>query len=650
MADYNFKNITVVPPSKDLIDIILSKTQRKTATVVHKSYPISRIRGFYVRKVKFTQQNYHDRLTKILTEFPRLDDLHPFHADLCNVMYDRNHYKVALGQINTARNLIDQVGRDYARLLKYADALYRCKMLKKAALGKMCTIIKRQNNSLKFLEDVRQHLSRLPSIDPNARTLLITGFPNVGKSSFINKLTRAEVEVQPYAFTTKSLFVGHMDYRYIPWQVVDTPGLLDQPCEQRSNIEMQSIAALAHLRAAVIYVMDVSEQCGESMESQLELFNNIAPLFSGKPVFVMANKTDVVGKDELDADNMKIFTDLEEKGVQVFWTSTMTGDGIMELRQVACDKLLAQRVEAKLQGKRSERLEANKNRIHVAMPVKVDDKERPVQIPQAVLDKRARKEQGIQEDMEVVKKTERQLELEMDDEYYLDMKKWYSLPGDVKYPDQKYDIIPEIYNGHNIADFIDPEFDEKLEELERQEEAREEAGFYDNDEESDDEETKEIKQMAQQIRDKRAIRLAESHLRRKVKKAKLARNTAKESLQPDDMVEDLGELGIDLQDADETSHFRSRSMVRKARKRKASTAGMDVATRSQSRARSQSRPRSESGLRDQSMIQKAKKLAKIAQRPMIRLGKAGESDRHIPTLKPKHLLTGKRGVGKTDRR
>jgi nucleolar GTP-binding protein len=48
-------------------------------------------------------------------------------------------------------------------------------------------------------------MSRLPSIDPATRTLLLCGYPNVGKSSLMNKLTRADVEVQPYAFTTKSL-------------------------------------------------------------------------------------------------------------------------------------------------------------------------------------------------------------------------------------------------------------------------------------------------------------------------------------------------------------------------------------------------------------------------------------------------------------
>lgn len=58
---------------QDFIDIILSKTQRKTPTVIHKNYKISRIRSFYMRKIKYTQSNFHDRLTQIIQEFPKLD-------------------------------------------------------------------------------------------------------------------------------------------------------------------------------------------------------------------------------------------------------------------------------------------------------------------------------------------------------------------------------------------------------------------------------------------------------------------------------------------------------------------------------------------------------------------------------------------------
>ena len=102
---------------------------------------------------------------------------------------------------------------------------------------------------------VRQHMARLPSIDPNTRTILICGYPNVGKSSFINKITREDVDVQPYAFTTKSLFVGHTDYKYLRYQVIDTPGILDHPLEDRNTIEMLSITALLHLKAAVQFFL-----------------------------------------------------------------------------------------------------------------------------------------------------------------------------------------------------------------------------------------------------------------------------------------------------------------------------------------------------------------------------------------------------------
>jgi nucleolar GTP-binding protein len=52
-------------------------------------------------------------------------------------------------------------------------------------------------------------------------------------------------------------------------QVVDTPGILDHSLEDRNTIEMQAITALAHLRATVLYVMDLSEQCGQNLHQQV---------------------------------------------------------------------------------------------------------------------------------------------------------------------------------------------------------------------------------------------------------------------------------------------------------------------------------------------------------------------------------------------
>jgi len=136
MVTYNFKKITVVPNAADFVNIVLSRTQRKTPTVVHPQYQISRIRKFYMRKIKYTQATIHEKLSQLLEDFPRMEDIHPFYADLMNVLYDKDHYKLALGQLHTARNIVDGIGRDYLRLLKFSDSAYRCKQLKRAALGR----------------------------------------------------------------------------------------------------------------------------------------------------------------------------------------------------------------------------------------------------------------------------------------------------------------------------------------------------------------------------------------------------------------------------------------------------------------------------------------------------------------------------------
>jgi nucleolar GTP-binding protein len=53
-----------------------------------------------------------------------------------NVLYDKDHYKIALGQVGKGKNIIDNISKDYVRMMKYADSLYRCKTLKRTALGR----------------------------------------------------------------------------------------------------------------------------------------------------------------------------------------------------------------------------------------------------------------------------------------------------------------------------------------------------------------------------------------------------------------------------------------------------------------------------------------------------------------------------------
>ncbi|CAG2117705.1 unnamed protein product [Medioppia subpectinata] len=496
----------------------------------------------------------------------------------------------------------------------------------------MATIMKRQNQNLLYLEQVRQHLSRLPSIDPNTRTLLICGFPNVGKSSFINKITRADVDVQPYAFTTKSLFVGHTDYKYLRWQVIDTPGILDHSLEERNTIEMQSITALAHLRSCILYFMDLSEQCGHTIEDQFALFNNIKPLFANKPLVVVVNKIDIMKVDDLPEEQRKLFDDLKESGVFVHQMSTVTNDGVCELRNEACDLLLAHRVESKVKSKKTDALSS---RLHVAQPIPRDEKERPPVIPESVLRKRQAMETETRK-----KRLERHIEEELGDDYVLDLKKNYDIEGD-----QKFDVIPEIWNGHNIADFIDPDILKKLEALERDEEERINAGFYDNSDVSEDEETKEMRGLAKRIRDRKAIMKVEQRMNR-TNKPRLPRPPKKRERSASGLRTQMRGLGVDMDSDEEGLNYeeavddgRSGPPIKRLRED------------SEGRVRSSSKlPRDKSGVRDVTMRKKVRFMGKKAQTSMNRNARKGEADRKILNVKPKHLFAGKRGLGKTQRR
>ncbi|KAK9828781.1 hypothetical protein WJX72_002049 [[Myrmecia] bisecta] len=670
MPLYNFKTINVVPTGKDFVDIVLSKTQRQTPTVVHNGWAIQRIRSFYMRKVKFTQSSWHDKLTKILDDFPKVDDVHPFYADLLNVLYDRDHYKLALGQLNMARNLIDKVSQDYVRLLKYGDSLYRCKQLKRAAMGRMCTIMKRQSASLAYLEQVRQHMSRLPSIDPNTRTLLVCGYPNVGKSSFMNRVTRADVDVQPYAFTTKSLFVGHTDYKYLRWQVIDTPGILDRPLEERNTIEMQSITALAHLRAAVLYILDISEQCGYTIAQQAALFHSIKPLFANKPLLVVANKTDVASVDSLSPADQALVREMVveaaktsnggmlvggEEEAELLTMSTLSMDGVMKVKTTACDRLLSMRVEVKLQGKR---INDVVNRIHVAVPQARDNASRPPCIPPSVAAARALKDAGAAP----ARKTEKDMQEENGGAgvYSADLRKLYHLKDEA----WKYDIMPEIRDGHNVFDFVDPDIEAKLEALEREEDALAAAAALEAEGMDEDHLTPEEAETLRDIRARKAKIIAQHRVKKSTanNQAVLPRRADRERKSTStNMQASLERMGIDATAA--MARARSRSQSRAGRKRTRSEApeAMDVdaapvkrihssKSRSMSRGRSLSTaaPRDGAGLKDAAQRNKAVKMSDKAQRKAGKLARRGEGDRHIPDLKPKHLMSGKSGIGKRD--
>jgi len=283
----------------------------------------------------------------------------------------------------------------------------------------------------------------------------------------------------------------------------------------------------------------------------------------------------------------------------------------------------------------------------------------------------------VEEDEIKKRKTERDLERDHGGPglYNYDMRKNYLLDN----PDWKYDEYPEIINGMNLFDYIDPEIGRKLEELEKEEAIlikdweQEEAVLRGHDDLKEDEQ-----ELADWITKKRKLIKLQNDLRKTNNAPKVPSKYKSKSI--DQAEAKLQEIGLD------TTKFRSSSLA-KSRKRRRSVSGPEPDTEmvdednndddetSQKRGRSRSahskrshsvggggrsgRPLSRgrtpsigpgTGFSDIKVKEKAHKMARKAQYAMNQDARQGESDRRFLQKMPKHLFSGKRGIGKTDRR
>jgi len=233
-----------------------------------------------------------DNLSNLIRKFPSFDNLPPFYREMADIIAGVDRIRISLSRLRWASRQIRLITREYLGKIKRSRGLdttpYR-----KSAFGRFSSVMRSIEKDLKFLNEARNLLRKMPTIDPAVPTILIAGYPNVGKSSFIVRITGARPEIASYPFTTRGIFVGHSMRGDQKYQVVDTPGLLDRPMEERNEIERQTVAALSHLQGVVLYILDPSEHCGYPIDSQLSLAEDLKNWLK-LPVLVVANKADIL--------------------------------------------------------------------------------------------------------------------------------------------------------------------------------------------------------------------------------------------------------------------------------------------------------------------------------------------------------------------
>ena len=319
--------IPTIPTPDEILDKGFSRG-KKAADLLRTQKIPKHLKGKKIeeRRVVTACQVMKDKLKSIIDAVPEIEELHPFYQDYIDITVGVDSMKQALGALNWAYGILAQLEREYSNKLKRSPS-ERASAIQREAYGRIASVINKIENDLDFLDFAKASLRNMPTIDFDAITIVIAGFPNVGKSTLLRQISGADPQVANYPFTTKGIQIGHTERHWKSIQIIDTPGLLDRPVLEMNDIEMNAIVALEHLADAILFIFDGSETCGFHLESQYNLLKQIEKIFSEIPIIYLFNKMDI----EQDEEYINQFVDNPEN---TLFISALDGEGIDKINEI----------------------------------------------------------------------------------------------------------------------------------------------------------------------------------------------------------------------------------------------------------------------------------------------------------------------------
>jgi nucleolar GTP-binding protein len=297
------KKMPNVLSAEDLLEWSFKKSKKKKITDRNAMYKKKKT---IIARTESFATNIISTLEKYVKEFPSIENLPLFYQELIDIKIDVNKLKKSLGAVDWARKTCKNIFLKQARSLKKSGKINFLIQKQNEINGRISSVIKQIDNELNLLADAQNIIRKFPDIY-DIPTIVIAGYPNVGKSSILKYLSNAKPEIAQYPFTTKEIHVGHIEKKekYIlkHIQLIDTPGLLDSPLSEKNKIEKQAIAALTHLSDLIIFVIDCSETCGYSLKDQKKLIFQIEKMFNTSHIILVENKVDI---KRTDSHNIKI--------------------------------------------------------------------------------------------------------------------------------------------------------------------------------------------------------------------------------------------------------------------------------------------------------------------------------------------------------
>lgn len=162
----------------------------------------------------------------------------------------------------------------------------------------------------------------------------LVGFPNVGKSTFLSRVTNARPKIADYHFTTLNPNLGVVDLgEGNGFVIADIPGIIEGASE---GVGL-GLQFLRHIERTKVLLHIVDAASVEGRDPVNDLYAILDELkkynveISDRPMVIAANKLDVMNKMERETVIELLRKEFEPQGMQIFPISAVSGEGVKEL-------------------------------------------------------------------------------------------------------------------------------------------------------------------------------------------------------------------------------------------------------------------------------------------------------------------------------
>jgi nucleolar GTP-binding protein len=227
------------------------------------------------------------KIDTFIKEFPSIDHMDPLYRSILEIEVGVDIVRNSLRRLSWLNKKIKLIGSETVKNKNFRLSSY---------FGRIKALINEYDSYFEVVNKAIAVFKQIPNISKKDPIVVVVGYPNVGKSMFIGKVSTTKPEVGDYAFTTKRLQLGHIVIkRGIKIQILDAPGIIDKVVHNK--LEDITFAAIANLSPIVLFILDPTGTCGWDIEEQERLLNYLKNRYNNIPFIEVESKSDLYKRD-----------------------------------------------------------------------------------------------------------------------------------------------------------------------------------------------------------------------------------------------------------------------------------------------------------------------------------------------------------------